>query len=108
MKRIINHIPILQYLRTLSIKDQKNLVFLAPKELLLTLSEIALNLIHKNIALSPPQILKLKKFEKQIVSLSEKKHSLTKRRKILRGGGFLKSFLDTTIPNLMLKLVRKH
>ena len=107
MKRVINHMPILQYLRTLKPPEQKNLILNAPKELILTLSEICLNLIQRNIVLSSSQILKLRKFEKVIVSLSEKKHSLANRKRLIRGGGFLKNLLDSTVPPLIYHLARK-
>ena len=106
MKRVIQHMPILEYLRSLTSKEQKNLILNAPKQLLLTLSEIALNLIGKNIVLTKPQISKLQKHEKQILELSERKHSLSRRKQILRGGSFLKNLLDTTILQLMLAIVR--
>ena len=106
MKRLIQHIPVLQYIRTLNSLEQKKLLLNAPKQLLITLSEIALNLIQRNISLTGTQISKLKKFEKEIVQLSAKKHSLNKRKKILRKGTFFKSLLDSTVPSLMVSLAR--
>ena len=107
MRRLIEHLPVLNYMRRLSTIEQKNLISTAPKDLLITLSEIALNIISKNIPLTRLQIEKLRKFEKDIVSLSQKKHSLAKRRKILRGKGLVKNLLDVTIPPLMVSLARK-
>ena len=107
MKRVLAHIGVLQYLRTLSSRDQKQLVANAPRQLLFTLSEIALNIIARNISLSTAQISKLRKHEKQIVNLSQKKISLVKRKQILKGGSFLKNFLDTTLPSLILTLTKK-
>ena len=48
-----------------------------------------------------------RKFEKQILSISEKKISLAKRKQILRGGSFLKNFLDGTLPSLILALAQR-
>ena len=107
MKRVVAHIGILQYLRTLTSREQKDLILNAPKQLLFTLSEIALNIIARNISLTSAQIAKLRKFEKQILSISEKKISLAKRKQILRGGSFLKNFLDGTLPSLILALAQR-
>ena len=108
MKRIHENISILHYLSKLKLSEQKLLISGAPKELLFCLSEIALNLIHRNIQLSPLQIKKLKKFERQIVDLTSKKHSLVKRRTILKKGAFIKNFLEATLPSLMSKVIKKN
>ena len=108
MKRIHENISILHYLSKLKLTEQKLLISGAPKELLFCLSEIALNLIHRNIQLSPLQIKKLKKFERQIIDLTAKKHSLVKRRTILKKGSFIKHFLDATLPSLMTKVIKKN
>ena len=105
MKRIHENISILHYLSKLKLSEQKLLISGAPKELLFCLSEIALNLIHRNIQLSPLQIKKLKKFERQIVDLTSKKHSLVT---ILKKGAFIKNFLEATLPSLMSKVIKKN
>ena len=107
MKRVIDHMPILQYLTKLSSKEQKLLIKGAPKELLLLFSEICLNLLKRNIPLERAQIDKLRKHESQIISLTQKKHSLAKRRTILHGGSFLKNLLDETLPSLLVACMRK-
>lgn len=107
MKRIVENMGILQYLNNLSAKDQKNLISGAPKSLLVCLSEIALNVCLKQLPLTLNQVKKLKKFEKQILFLSKKKHSLEKRKKLLKGGSFLSSFLSTLLPPLTISALRK-
>ena len=92
----------------LTSQQQKSLISGAPKELILTLAEIALNILEKNFPLTQEQIHRLKKFEKSIVSLTQKKHSLTKRREILRGNGaFLKTFIQETVPPLIQNVIKR-
>ena len=85
MKRVLDHIGVLQYLRTLTSREQKSLISNAPRQLLLTLSEIALNIIARNITLTSFQIAKLIRFEKKIVALAQKKITLSKRKPPERG-----------------------
>ena len=99
--------PLLEYLSKLTVSEQKYLISGAPKELLLCLSEIALNLFHKNITLTKNQIQRLKKYEKQIIELASRKHSLKKRRAIIKGGKFLKTILDNTLPQVVLSIIKK-
>ena len=107
MKRVLEHLPILEYLSKLSPKEQKLMIKGAPKELLFLFSEICLNLIKRNIPLEKNQIIKLRKFENQIISLTQKKHSLGKRRAILHGGSFLKHLIDETLPPLLVSCLKK-
>ena len=107
MNRILTHISLLEYMSKLTSQQQKSLISGAPKELILTLAEIALNILEKNFPLTKEQIHRLKKFEKPIVSLTQKKHSLTKRREILRGNGaFLKTFIQETVPPLIQNVIK--
>lgn len=107
MKRIINEMPMLQYLSRLKKKEQKDLISGAPKQLLICLSEIALNVVFKHLNLNKTQIKKLKKFEQVIISLSQKKHSLVKRKKLLGTGNFLHNFLGAVMPPLTLAAIRQ-
>ena len=92
----------------LTSQQQKSLISGAPKELILTLAEIALNIIERNFPLTKEQIQKLKRFEKSIVNLTQKKHSLAKRREILRGNGaFLKTFIHETVPPLIQSVIKR-
>ena len=100
MKQLKEHISILTYIRSLSTKDQKNFIKTASRPLLEVLSSIALNIIQRNIPLTKKDILKLRPYEKMIKKLSEKKHSLGSRRKMLKTGGFLSSLLSL-VPTLI-------
>ena len=108
MNRILTHISLLEYMSKLTSQQQKALISGAPKELILTLAEIALNIIEQNFPLTKDQIQRLRKFEKPIVTLTQKKHSLAKRREILRGNGaFLKTFLKETVPPLIQNVINQ-
>ena len=93
MKNIERHVSILEYLKELKPIDQKRFIKTASKPLLHCLSEICLNLVRQNISLSSSDINKLKRFEKEIVMLSQKRHSLQKRKQILMKGGLLNGIL---------------
>ena len=107
MKRIIQNLPILQYLSKLTKSEQKQLISGAPRSLLICFSEIALNLVEKNIPLTKKQIGMLRKHESKIKDLTSKKHSLNKRKIILRGGSFLKDLLQATLPPMIVSVIRK-
>lgn len=100
MKQLKQHISVLTYLKSLSKKDQINFIKFANRSLLEVLSSICVNLIKKNIPLTKNEIRKLRRHENSIKLLSEKKHSLSKRRKILASGGVLSSLLSL-VPTLV-------
>lgn len=104
MRQLQKHIPILEYIRELSPKHQKSFLSTASKPLLHCLSGICLNLIKRQIPLSPSEIQKLRKYEKEIKSLSEKRHSLAKRKKILASGGFVNALLSL-LPTLVSSII---
>ena len=100
MKNLKKNLPLLEYLKNLSKKNQNNIIKFADKPLLICLSEICLNLVKRNIPLKSQDIKRLKKYESEIRTLSEKKHSLTKRKKILSRGGLLPGLLSI-LPTLI-------
>ena len=100
MKNLKKNLPILEYLRGISPKNQRNIIKNADKPLLICLSEICLNLVKRHIKLRPSEIKKLRRFESEIRTLAERKHSLAKRKKILLKGGFLPSILSI-LPTLI-------
>ena len=104
MKQLQKHIPILEYIRTLSPKDQRVFINTASKPLLHCLSGLCLNLVKRQIPLTNSEIKKLKKYEKEIKTLSERRHSLSKRKKILASGGFI-SALMTLLPTLVSSVI---
>ena len=104
MRQLQRHIPVLEYIHDLSAKDQKLFITHASKPLLLCLSGICLNIIKRQIPLSSSDIKKLKKYEKEIKTLSERRHSLTKRKKILASGGFMSALLSL-LPTLISSVI---
>ena len=104
MRQLKQHIPILEYIRQLSSKDQKSFISTASKGLLHCLSGICLNIVKRNIPLSPLEIRKLRKYEKEIKTLAERRHSLSKRKKILASGGFMSTLL-TLLPTLVSAVI---
>ena len=108
MKRLLDHMSILEYVSKLSPSEQKKFAESAGKELLNCFSEISLNLAEKNIKLSPLQVRKLRKHEKDIIHLSRKNNSLKKRRNILTKGTFLKNFLGELVPTLINLVITKN
>ena len=65
MKTLKKHISILEYLKDLPKKNQRNIILNADKNLLICLSEICLNLVKRQIPLNSEEIKKLKKYEKR-------------------------------------------
>ena len=104
MKNIKKHLGILEYLRDLPKKNQINIIKNADKKLLHCLSEICLNLVRRQIPLKPNEIKNLKKYEKEIRILAERKHSLVKRKKVLIKGGFFPSLLGL-LPTLISGII---
>jgi len=105
-KRITDHFGVLEYLKSLNARDQKSFINGASIELLKTISEICLNLIKGTIDISKDNINKLRKYKKQILTLSEKKHSAKKRRKVCsQKGGFLPTLIGLTLPGIITAII---
>ena len=91
----------LSYLRSITPRRQKLLIKGADRPILEALSEICLNLIKKNVKLSPLQIKRLKPHEEKIYQLSLKRHSISKKKKIIQTGGFLTTILSIVLPAVL-------
>ena len=100
MKNLKKQLPFLEFLRGITPKNQRNIIKNADKSLLICLSEICLNLVRQNVPLTAKHIKKLKRFEPEIRTLAERKHSLAKRKKILLKGGLIPSLLSI-LPTLI-------
>ena len=100
MKQLKEHMSILEYLRSLTKTEQKNFIKFANRKLLEVFSAIALNILKRNIPLTRKEIQKLRPYETEIKMLSQRHHSLKKRRKILSTGGMLSSLLSL-VPTLI-------
>ena len=103
--RVREHIDILKYLQKISPRRQKAIIKAVDRPILEALSEIALNLIKKNIQLSPSQIEKLKPFEEQIYQLSLRGHGVSKKKRILQRGGFIGALLGSVLPIVLSSLI---
>ena len=99
--RLREHFPLLSYLKDLTPRDQKSLIKGANRKLLAAFSEICLNLVKKNVKLTPSQIDKLRPYKEEIYQLALKKHSVTKRKAIIQKGGFLGALLGSVLPALI-------
>lgn len=103
--RVVEHIDFLKYLQKISPQRQKAIIKAADKPILEALSEIALNLIKRNITLSSTEIDKLRPFEEQIYQLSLRKHSVSKKKRILQSGGFIGTLLGSVLPVLISTII---
>ena len=84
------HVDLLVYLSKITPRQQKMLIHGLDRDAVDALAELALNLIKKNVALTPGQIDKLRPYEESIYQLALRKNSVSKKKKLLRQkGGFL-------------------
>ena len=109
MKRLLRHLPLLQYLENLSPAEQKKIVGSSGNQDFLKLfNELALNIVEKNIILNSSQIRNLRRFETEIKKLSERQHSFKTRKKILTKGSFLKILISELMPSLIELVLKKN
>ena len=99
--KVRRHFALLEYLRNIPRNKQQKIIKASGRDVLEALSEICLNLIKKNIKLTPAQINKLRPYEKQIYNLSLKRHSVAKKRDIVQKGGFLPTLLAAVLPAIL-------
>lgn len=98
-KRIKRNLPILKALLVLKPSERRSLLCHASEDLILTLCEIALNVLKGNIPLTSEQYAKLKKQKKFIKLFANRKTGLKHKRKVLmQSGGFLGTLLGVAIP----------
>ena len=104
--RIKHHMGGLEYLKDLSPSEQKRFINGASSELLKAISELCLNLLKGSIKIDESDLKKLKRYKKQIILLSEKKHSTLKRRKFCsQKGGFLGSLISIALPAVISAII---
>ena len=92
-KRLIKHATVLKLLQKSSPSVVRHIIKKADRKLLNTLCECSLNILKGNIALSKPQLIRLKKYKSALRKLVERKTSLKKKKDILQTGGFLSALL---------------
>ena len=108
MKKLIRkYIPILELINSLSEKEKKNFFKTSNIEIIRFLSDLLYNINSSNIFLEKETLLKLKKFKKDIKTISKKKTTLAQRRKILSKKGFFHGAISPLIKELII-LVRNN
>ena len=103
--KVKKHVDLLVYLSKISPRQQKMLIHGLDRSAVDALAEVALNLIKKNVALTPAQIDKLRPHEESIYQLALKKNSVARKKRLLRQkGGFLGT-LVSLIPAIVSGIV---
>ena len=89
-------------------KRRREIIKLAPKELLLSFSEGALNVLNGNIGLSKKKKSSLRRYKNNLYNLSSKKTSINKKRQILMSGGaFFPLLASVLIPAITALISRR-
>ena len=99
------HFEFLSYLSSIPPRRQKILIKGADRPLLESLSEICINLLNKRLDLTKAQINKLRPYEKQIYQLSQRSHSLARKKRIVQSGGMLTALLSAVVPALISSII---
>ena len=106
-KELYKVLPLLQYLRKCSKKEQKNFLVQASPAFIRTISNLCLNFNNGNLTTHPAHIKKLKPYAKLIGTLCKKVHSIKKRKQLLQTGGFWPTLLQTLLPIVIQFLTKK-
>ena len=106
-KRLRTNQPFLHLLARSSAKRRKSLLKQATKDELATLFEICLNILRGNIPLNSYMHKKLKKEQKTLRTLADKKISLKRKKKVVnQKGGFLGAVAGLALPLLAQILLK--
>ena len=103
--KVRQHFEFLSYLSSIPPRRQKILIKGADRPLLESLSEICINLLNKRLDLTKAQINKLRPYEKQIYQLSQRSHSLARKKRIVQSGGMLTALLSAVVPALISSII---
>lgn len=97
--RVRRNIDFLTVLTKCNKKQRTALLEHCDKELILTLSEVAINVLKGIVHLTPAQKSKLRRFKKQLRTLADRQVSLKhkKRHLVQSGGSLLLSLLPPAI-----------
>lgn len=87
--KLRRNIPALRNIFNASKSQQKKLIGDAPANILGSLCECAHNVLKGNVPLTTKQFKHLKRYHKQLKTVSRKKTSLKSKRKTFQSGGFL-------------------
>ena len=98
--RVRRNLSLLKQLLHSSPSQRKIIIKSASKDLILTLCEIAVNILKGKVPLNPTQYQKLKKKRIGIRLFADKKVGLLKKKKKLlnQSGGFLLPLLSIAVP----------
>ena len=97
--RVKKHCSLIKLLAKSPLKRRRDILKLAPKELVLSFSEGALNILKGNVPLTARKKTSLKRYRKNIYDLSSRKTALsTKRAILMSGGAFFPLLASVLIP----------
>jgi hypothetical protein len=97
--RLLRNLPLLKLLLKATPKQRRVILEAAADELIVTLCEVALNVVHGNIPLTPQQYQKLKRRRSEIKIVADKKVGVRRKRRLInQQGGFLLPLLSAAIP----------
>jgi len=83
MNTFIQHQSFIKRLFTAPFKIRKNLIKSSNHNIIRSICELVLNILNKNITLSPQQLKKLKKYKRLFYALADSKKSLDFKKKLL-------------------------
>lgn len=105
--RLSRNLYLLKSLYKATNKQCRVILHTAPDELILALSEIALNILHGSIPLTAKQHGSLKRRKIKIKYIANKKINIKrKRRMINQRGGFLLPLLSVALPFITSLMTR--
>ena len=101
MKRIKSNFHKLHTLKDAQPKLSKAIISNCDKDLVNSVSECALNLLHGNVKLSDFTRRKLRKYRRQLRTVVDRRVPLARKKKlIIQRGGFQVLLLTTVLPRL--------
>ncbi len=96
----------LHVLKDCSPNTRKQILKKSNKELVQTICEVCLNVLHGNIKVSKQNKKFLQKHKKTIRELASSKHSIAKKRKtLIQKGGFLPVLLGSVLSGVVAKII---
>jgi len=96
-RRVKKYLPVLKRITKLGEKAKRDYIRKCDREFLDCISECAKNVLKGNVTLTGRQKTKLRRSRNDLRSLSVKKTSLRKKRRILQKGGFLSALLPPVL-----------
>lgn len=97
--RLSRSLPLLKVLYKANPKQRRLILQKSSDEFVLSLCEVALNILHGIIPLTPTQHRRLKKRKNEIKYVANKKIGVKRKRRLInQRGGFLLPLLSVAIP----------